>query len=182
VHRRLIWQHLAARSQGFPWVVVAGQVWDGWLVLDVDASLVECHSGKEGAAPTYKKHLFGLHPLVVTVANTGEILVINLRKGNSGSNTVDDHVTVLTEAVAQLPARYRKQIIFRADGAGATKELLAWIKTTAATGGYDWRYSVGFDVTEGVRTAIVPPGHGRRRLPRTARSGPAPTSPTSPAC
>ncbi|GLX02750.1 hypothetical protein Misp02_68360 [Microtetraspora sp. NBRC 16547] len=147
-HRRLIWQHLATRPQGFPQVQVAGQVWDGWLVIDVDATLVACHSGKQGAAPTYKKHIFGLHPIVVTVANTGEILTIYLRKGNSGSNTAADHITVLRAAVAQIPARYRKNIIFRCDGAGATKDLLNWITSEAAERGCDWRYSVGFDVTQ----------------------------------
>lgn len=154
-HRRLIWARLAARPQGFPWVQVAGHAWDGWIVLDIDATLVECHSDKQGAAPTYKKHIYGLHPLVVTVANTGEILAIYLRKGNAGSNTADDHITVLSQAVAQLPAGYRKKIIFRSDGAGATKELLAWIKAEAARRGADWRYSVGFDVTEPIRQAIA---------------------------
>lgn len=155
VHRRLIWQRLAARPQGFPWVQVAGHRWDGWIVIDVDASLVETHSEKEGAAPTYKKHIFGLHPILVTVANTGEVLAVLLRPGNAGSNTVQDHITVLREAVAQLPAPYRKKIIFRADGAGATKDLLKWIKTEAAAHGYTWHYSVGFDVTEPVRQAIT---------------------------
>ncbi|MEV6863495.1 IS1380 family transposase [Streptosporangium subroseum] len=154
-HRRRIWSLLTARPQGFPWVEVAEQVWDGWIVLDVDASLVESHSEKEGAAPTYKKHIFGLHPIVVTVANTGEILAILLRPGNAGSNTVADHITVLREAIAQLPARYRKKIIFRADGAGATKDLLKWIKAEAAKNRATWHYSVGFDVTEPVRDAIV---------------------------
>jgi hypothetical protein len=153
-HRRTIWQRLAARPEGFPWVAVAGQVWDGWLVLDVDATLVECHCDKQGAAATYKKHIYGLHPLVVTVANTGEILVIHLRKGNAGSNTADDHIRVLGQAVAQVPARWRRKIIFRADGAGATKDLLTWITAEAGRHGYDWRYSVGFDVTEPVRDAI----------------------------
>ncbi|WP_158632004.1 IS1380 family transposase [Micromonospora sp. Llam0] len=120
----------------------------------MDASLVESHSDKQGAAPTYKKHIFGLHPLIVSVANTGEMLTVLLRDGNSGSNTVADHLTVLADAVAQIPARYRRQIIFRADGAGATKDLLAWIKTEAAEHGYTWHYSVGFDVTAPVREAI----------------------------
>lgn len=154
-HRRRIWSQLAARPHGFPWVEVAGQVWDGWIVLDVDASLVESHSDKEGAAPTYKKHVYGLHPIIVSCANTREILSILLRPGNSGSNTVADHLTVLREAVAQLPARYRRKIIFRADGAGATKDLLAWIKAEAEAHGYTWHYSVGFDVTEPVRQAIA---------------------------
>ncbi|WP_248966273.1 hypothetical protein [Sphaerisporangium perillae] len=46
--------HLTApggRPAGFPWMQVAGQVWGGWIVIDVDASLVECHSDKQGAAP-----------------------------------------------------------------------------------------------------------------------------------
>jgi hypothetical protein len=153
--RRRVWAALAARPDGFPWLKVAGYTWDGWIVLDVDASLVESHSDKQGAEPTFKKHIYGLHPLVVSVANTGEVLAVLLRKGNAGSNTVDDHVTVLTEAIAQIPAPYRKKIIFRADGAGATKDLLAWIKTEAAEHGYTWHYSVGFDVTENVRTTIT---------------------------
>jgi hypothetical protein len=154
-HRRGIWAALAARPGGFAWVEVAGQVWQGWIVLDVDASLVESHSDQEGAAPTYKKHIYGLHPIVVSVANTGEVLAVQLRPGNAGSNTVADHITVLREAIGQLPARYRRRIIFRADGAGATKDLLAWIKAEAAERGYTWHSSVGFDVTEPIREAIV---------------------------
>lgn len=84
-HRRRVWSLLAARPQGFPWVCVAGQVWDGWLVIDVDASLVESHSDKQGAAPTCKKHIYGLHPILVTCANTGEILALPLRPGNASS-------------------------------------------------------------------------------------------------
>jgi hypothetical protein len=155
VQRRRVWAALAARPDGFPWLEVAGQSWSGWIVVDVDASLVESHSDKQGAAPTFKKHIYGLHPIVVSVANTSEILAVLLRHGNAGSNTVIDHIAVLTEAIAQIPARHRKKIIFRADGAGATKELLAWIKAEAAERGYTWHYSVGFDVTESVRTAIT---------------------------
>jgi hypothetical protein len=154
-HRRAVWARLAARPDGFPWVQVAGHTWHGWIVLDVDASLIESHSDKEGAAPTYKRHVYGLHPILVSVANTDEVLAVLLRNGNAGSNTAEDHITVLREAIAQLPPRYRRRIIFRADGAGATKDLLAWIKTEAAQHGYTWHYSVGFDVTAPVRDAIV---------------------------
>jgi hypothetical protein len=51
-HRRGMWARLAARPGGFGWVRVAGQSWTGWIVIDVDASLVESHSDKQGAAPT----------------------------------------------------------------------------------------------------------------------------------
>ncbi|MEO3858498.1 transposase [Acrocarpospora sp. B8E8] len=104
-----------------------------------------------------------MHPLVVTIANTGEVVAILLREGNAGSNTAEDHRTVLRQAIAQIPARHRKNIIVRVDGAGATKELLTWIGAQAAEHGYDWRYSVGFDVTEPVRAAIV-------KVPATAWS------------
>jgi Transposase DDE domain group 1 len=154
-HRRAMWARLAGRPGGFPWIRVAEQTWAGWIVLDVDASLVESHSDKEGATGTYKKHVFGLHPIIVSCANTGEILAVLLRPGNAGSNTAADHVAVLSDAVAQLPAAYRKKIIFRADGAGSTKELLVWITEESARRGYTWHYSVGFDVTEPVRDAIV---------------------------
>jgi hypothetical protein len=126
--RRKVWAILAARPAGFPWLEVAGRVWDGWIVVDVDASLIESHSDKQGAAATFKKHIYGLHPIVVSVANTSEVLAVLLRNGNAGSNTVADHITVLTEAIAQIPVRYRKKVIFRADGAGATKDLLGWIE------------------------------------------------------
>jgi hypothetical protein len=114
VQRRKVWAALATRPEGFPWLEVAGHTWDGWIVLGVDASLIESHSDKQGAEPTFKKHIFGLHPIVVSVANTGEVLAVLLRKGKAGSNTVADHITVLGEAVAQVPAAYRKKIIFRA--------------------------------------------------------------------
>ncbi len=76
------------------------------LVIDVDATLVTAHSEKEQAAPTFKRG-FGFHPLCAFVDHgaegTGEPLMILLRRGNAGSNTVDDHITVLRAALAQCP-------------------------------------------------------------------------------
>jgi hypothetical protein len=40
---------------GFPWLVIAGKTLAGWLVIDMDATLVTARSDKEGAAPTWKK-------------------------------------------------------------------------------------------------------------------------------
>jgi hypothetical protein len=82
------------------------------LVIDVDATLVTSHSEKEQAAPTFKRG-FGFHPLCAFLDHgaegTGEPLTILLRRGNAGSNTVDDHVTVLRAALAQLPGHGRRQ-------------------------------------------------------------------------
>ena len=73
------------------------------IYLDIDASLTEIHSeGKEQAAPDYKGG-YGYHPMFCFADATGEALSSLLRPGNAGSNTVADHVTVLDQAIAQLP-------------------------------------------------------------------------------
>ena len=75
----------------------------GVVVLDVDSAIVIAHSDKDGAAPTYK-HTFGFHPILVTCDNTNELLAVKLRPGNAGANTAADHLDVLAEAIAQIPA------------------------------------------------------------------------------
>lgn len=47
-----------------------------------------------------------------------------LRPGNAGSNTFADHLAVLTAAIGQIPARMRSRLLARADGAGASHELI----------------------------------------------------------
>jgi hypothetical protein len=47
-----------------------------------------------------------------------------LRPGNAGSNTFADHKEVLAAAVRQVPVRFRKKIMVRVDGAGASHELI----------------------------------------------------------
>ena len=47
-----------------------------------------------------------------------------LRPGNTGSNTFTDHKDVLAAAIRQVPARFRKKILIRVDGAGASHELI----------------------------------------------------------
>jgi hypothetical protein len=75
----------------------------GPVYLDIDASLVEIHSeNKVGTAPTYKGG-FGFHPIFCFADATGEALSGMLRPGNAGANTVADHISVLDDALAQLP-------------------------------------------------------------------------------
>jgi hypothetical protein len=50
--RAHVWQLVAARPSGFPWLAAAGKLLAGWLVIDMDATLITAHSDKEGAAPT----------------------------------------------------------------------------------------------------------------------------------
>jgi hypothetical protein len=64
--------------------VVAGKRLTGWIVIDIDATLITAHSAKAGAAVTFKK-TFGHHPLAAWCANTSESLAMLLRPGNAGS-------------------------------------------------------------------------------------------------
>jgi hypothetical protein len=117
------WKLIAATPTGFPWPEIAGKTLTGWLVIDMDATLVTAHSDKEGAAPTWKKG-FGFHPLGAWCRNTRESLAMLLRPGNAGSNTFTDHREVLAAAVRQVPALFRRRLLVRVDGAGASHELI----------------------------------------------------------
>ncbi len=117
-------------------------------VIDLDATLVTAHSDKQGAAGTFKGG-FGYHPLGAWLDNTGEALAAVLRPGNAGSNTAADHLLVLERALSQLPERWRdKPTLIRADGAGYSHALIR------ALAEQHLEFSVGFPVTEAVRTAI----------------------------
>ena len=108
------------------------------VIFDIDASLVDIHSeNKEGTAPTFKGG-FGFHPMFCFADATGEVLAALLRPGNAGANTVADHVVVLDDATAQLPAAIAaghhvgddpalvaRPLVVRADSAGCTEGFLA---------------------------------------------------------
>jgi hypothetical protein len=47
-----------------------------------------------------------------------------LRPGNAGSNTFTDHKEVLAAALRQVPSRFRRLIMVRVDGAGASHDLV----------------------------------------------------------
>jgi hypothetical protein len=57
-----VWTLIQDTPSGFPWLVIAGKTLAGWLVIDMDATLITAYSDKEGAAPTWKKG-YGFHPL-----------------------------------------------------------------------------------------------------------------------
>ena len=124
-----------ARAQA--WAAGAAPDHEGWLHLDVDATITVDHSdNKENAAATWKK-TFGHHPLLVFLDRpdiaAGEALAGLLRAGNAGSNTAADHISVLGQALASLPPSYRPgpdnpdapQVLIRSDSAGATHGFAA---------------------------------------------------------
>lgn len=155
--RRHVWPLLAARPQGFPWITVNGTPLTGWTVLDSDATPVASASQKEGAAGTYKKGVYGLCPLLAFCDNTGEMLAQELRPGDAGANDTADNIAIFTAAVDQLPAAYRRKVLFRTDGAGFSHGLLAWI---ASAGGrvhpsFTWEYSTGWTFTQREMDAVL---------------------------
>lgn len=156
--RETAWLQAAETRRGTPISRAGGRDLPG-LVLDLDATLVTCHSEKEQAAATYKRG-FGFHPLLCFLDNTGEALAGLLRPGNAGANTASDHITVLDAALAQIPDAHRHgtDILIRTDSAGGAKAFLTHLRNLRQQG-IQTRFSVGHPVTEPVRQAI-------RALPR----------------
>ena len=148
--RRHVWAQLPG---GLPASKVAGTDLGSTVVMDVDATIVVAHSEKELASATFKR-TFGFHPLGVWCDNTSEFLSAQLRTGKAGSNTAVDHISVLTDAIAQIPGAYRKDLLIRADGAGSSHQLLDWLTDQGKVRGRRVEYSVGFAITEKLREAI----------------------------
>jgi hypothetical protein len=118
-------------------------------VIDFDGTLVNLHSDKEHAAPTYKRG-FGFHPLLAYLDATGEALAAKLHPGNAGSNTAVDHVEVLDLALAQLPIDpHEHEIIARTDSTALTHGFIDACRSRSV------RFAVGHDLTAPIRTACI---------------------------
>src|ERR1700746_327326 len=150
--RAHVWSLICATPAGFPWLAVAGKLLAGWLVIDLDGTLITARSDKEGAAPTFKMG-YGFHPLGAWGANTAESLAMLLRPGNAGSNTFADHLTVLTAAIRQIPARMRSKLLVRVDGAGASRELISHLLSLASRR-RTVLFTCGWAITEADEQAI----------------------------
>ncbi|MBU4213495.1 MAG: IS1380 family transposase [Actinobacteria bacterium] len=116
------------------------------LVIDLDATLVTAHSEKQNAAPTFKRG-FGFHPLCAFVDHgpdgTGVPVAVLLRAGNAGSNTAADHLTVISQALAQIPGNTRgKSVLVRIDGAGSSHKVIEALTRRRLA------YSVGFTLPD----------------------------------
>lgn len=126
---------------------------DGMVIVDVDATLVTAHSDKDQAAATYKRG-FGFHPLLAFVdhgpGRTGEAVAGIFRPGNAGANTASDHCHLLYAVLDSLPVDPEETpMLVRADTAGATHGFIDAIVDAGAM------FSVGFDITEALREAIL---------------------------
>jgi hypothetical protein len=149
--RKHVW---ALLPDGLPEARFAGGMCQaGMVVLRIDGSLVVAHSKKERAAPTFKK-TYGHHPLGCWIDNSGELASLLLRAGNAGSNTAEDLIAVLHEAIAQVPKPSRRRLLITSDGAGASHDLVDWLQRQNHTADRSVEYSVGFDVDADVRAAV----------------------------
>jgi hypothetical protein len=151
--RRRVWALIAVRHGRIPPSRVADVDLGATVVIRMDALIQVAHSDKEGAAGTFKGS-WGHHSLGAWCDNTRESLAVRLRPGNAGSNTASDHIEVLAEAITQVPARNRRDLLITVDGAGATLDLINHITELNATPGRRVHYSVGFDLDQRARTAI----------------------------
>ena len=151
--REHVWSLIAQRHGQIPPSRVADRDLGTTIVIRMDASLVIAHSDKQLAAGTYKGS-WGHYPLGAWCDNTGESLALLLRAGSAGSNTVADHIAVLDEAITQLPARYRRDLLITVDGAGASHGLVDHITTLNASPWRSVQYSIGWELGARERATI----------------------------
>ncbi len=125
------------------------------LTIDLDATLLDAHSEKECAAPTFKKG-YGFHPLLAFADHgpdgTGEPVAELLRAGNAGANTAADHKQVLAAAIAQLPwqpgYRIGRKVLVRTDSGGGTHDFVDYCTARRV------QYSLGFTLTDTIVEAV----------------------------
>ncbi len=106
---------------------------------------------------------FGHHPLLGFVdhgeGGTGEMVAGLLREGQAGSITAADHITVVRQALAQLPgisrSRPGRKVLVQTDGAGGTHAFLDWQSARGLA------FSVGWTLAAAAEQLI-------RRLPAAA--------------
>jgi hypothetical protein len=133
----------------------------GPMTWDFDSTLLDSHSDKEDAAPTYKGG-FGFDPLGVWCDNTTEPLAAMLRPGNAAPSDTDDHLELLEQAYLAVPLEYRAghdegddpslvvhPILVRADSAGASHRFVDALEDA------NFEYSIGFPVNGSVHNALL---------------------------
>ena len=127
----------------------------GPLILDFDATLVDAHSDKVGAAPTYKRG-YGFSPLACFLDATNEALAILLRPGNRAPHNADDHIEVLDLALAQLPVTALGAdpeggvaMLARTDSAGASHKFVDALVERGI------EFSIGMEMRKHIRLAIL---------------------------
>jgi hypothetical protein len=120
---------------------------DDQTVVDLDSTICEvCGKTKQGAGYGYTRRL-GYHPLLATLAATGEVLHARMRKGSANTQ--------------RGTKRFVEELVARLRRAGATGELIMrfdsgfWSNATIATlGRLDVGYTMGVRMVKSVVTAV----------------------------
>jgi hypothetical protein len=127
----------------------------GPLIIDFDATLVDSHSEKSGAGPTYKGG-YGFSPLACFLDATNEALAVLLRPGNRAPHNADDHIEVLDLALAQLPVKPKGldpidgvAMLARTDSAGASHKFVDALVERGI------EFSIGMEMRKQLRLAIL---------------------------
>jgi hypothetical protein len=117
-------------------------------VVDLDSTIAEvCGKAKHGAGFGYTKKL-GYHPLLATLAATGELLHVRMRKGAANTQ--------------RGTKRFVEELVARLRRAGATGELIMrfdsgfWSNATIATlERLDVGYTMGVRMVKSVLSAVA---------------------------
>ena len=121
-------------------------------MIDIDATLVDAHTEKEGAAVNYRSG-FGFHPMLAYLDETHEALAGVLRGGGAPAHSAQAQIDVLDLALAQLPVEVvgdlDTEIVMRIDSAGAASALCQAAQDASIA------FLVGFDLFTGVRESIL---------------------------
>lgn len=130
------------------WSLGAGPAAGAPVVIDIDSTITEVHGHhKHGAAYGYTRQL-GYHPLIATLAGTGEVLHARMRKGSAGSS--------------RGVVRFTEELIARVRRAGVTGE----VTVRADSGFWSWKlvdtlnrlgvsWSITVRQTKPIRAAIA---------------------------
>lgn len=162
--RAQVWELIVARHGRIPAARVPNGDLGETIVLRIEAHFIDGYSRKEQAGRLRGR--YGLHPMAVICDNTGECLAEQLRPGTVGANDADEHIRLLSRAIAQIPPAWRRNLLIAIDGAGATHKLLNWITSLnrepdGDDTGMRVEYSVGWPVDKHTGRAIAMlPAHG----------------------
>ena len=150
--RRFGPHHLQALQEAFD--VARRKAWQqqpaeffACAIVDADGTLVETGAEcKEGIDYSYQG-VWGYHPLVLTLANTGEVLRLKNRSGNRPSH--EGAPELFDECIVLCRQAGFRRILLRGDtDFSQTKHLDGW----HAQG--DVRFLFGLDVTAGLHVAV----------------------------
>jgi Transposase DDE domain group 1 len=166
-HRQLITATGAVLQTATPWPATtagstarAGARERAWglgvrrdrIAIDIDATLVNAHTEKEGAAVNYRSG-FGFHPMLAYLDESPEALAGVLRGGGAPADSAQAQIDVLDLALAQLPVDVMSdldtEIVMRIDSAGAAGALCQTAQDANIA------FLVGFDLFTGVRESIL---------------------------